>query len=769
MTHKVILTKTFNGNLKKLLTQGNKKVVQAVRAAMTEAGTNGEIMSLPRTKHGETRIPNVEKYDLPDAFRLVVQVVNSIEKSRAFLFVGNHDDAEHWLDVHKNYKWVKNKNDGLLSFVLVTIETDQRHVPADRLDLESPEELLNLPLLRVLSEDQWKRIGLPLPAYQYAAVITSADFEQDASGILEKLDQLAGYDKAGIIFDLLSHASVKEWPEVHRRLEVIDGSSSVVSSVEAAFAMSKIDNSESFITFDDNNLIDEFFANNTLADWMLFLHPEQKAIATRDLRGAARLRGISGSGKTCVLVHRARHLAKQYKQPILLVTLTDSMRRLLDRLADDLCGVERSLIHTKTMSMLAKDSLSANPVRKGNGIQTISHDQQSDFIKLTANFARKHSELKQTPFYSMTQESLVSFMRDEIPYVRGRLGEADLNQYVDAQVFQRKGRGTPLNQAGRRLMLSAIQFYVQQLQDSELNDHEGLVSAAVELLANSNHKVGQFRCVLSDEVQDLSEMDVALIGRLKTPNGEVISEVENGLFLAGDGAQSIYKRGFALRRLGIDIHGRSFSLKKNYRNTHEILTAAFGLVSQYEFADVDEENVVRPSLPDFAKRHGMRPLLLRCPSVLEEAKVIANSVGSLLAMGQTAGQICVIGPSTRTREEVKRAFEEARILSVELRQDVDYESDRVKISTIESAKGHEFASVFIMGLVEGVLPAMDVNAEGLPREAARLYVAMTRARESLTITYSPTTEHLASRFLTAIQQDCDEAHIRAGEIRRICS
>jgi superfamily I DNA/RNA helicase len=118
---------------------------------------------------------------------------------------------------------------------------------------------------------------------------------------------------------------------------------------------------------------------------------------------------------------------------------------------------------------------------------------------------------------------------------------------------------------------------------------------------------------------------------------------------------------------------------------------------------------------------------------------------------------------------VRRAFDVMGIQSVELRQDVDYESDRVKISTIESAKGHEFGSVFIMGLVEGVLPAANVSSEGLPREAARLYVAMTRARESLTITYSPSAERQASRFLAAIQQDCDESYIRAGEIRRINS
>lgn len=766
-THKIILPKTFSGNLKKLVSQGHKKVVQAVRAAMTEAGTSGEILSIPRTKNGESRIPNVEKYDLPDAFRLVVQLVNGIEKSRAFLFVGSHDDAEHWLDTHKNYKWVKNKSDGLLNFVLVTMQPDYRHIPADRLDLESPEELLNLPLLRVLSEEEWKRVDLPLPAFQYVSEITGAGFEQDAHGILEKLDQVAGYEKAGLLLDLMWHASAKEWPELHRRIEVIDGSSAVVGPAEAASAMSDIDNSESFITFDDNNLLEEFFSSNTLADWMLFLHPEQKMIATKDLRGPARLRGISGSGKTCVLVHRARHLAKKYKQPILLVTLTDSMRRLLDRLVDDLCGVERSLIHTKTMSMLAKETLSDSSGRKSNVIQTISPERQSEFMGLTAGDARKHRDLQQTPFYLMSQDSLIGFLRDEISYVRGRLGEADLGQYIDAQVFQRNGRGVPLNQPGRRLMLDAIQFYVQKLQAAELHDHEGLVSAAINLLAKSNERNGQFRCVLSDEVQDLSELDVALIGRMKTPGGEIISQVENGLFLAGDGAQSIYKRGFALRRLGIDIHGRSFSLKKNYRNTHEILTAAFGLVAEYEFADIDEENVVRPSVPDFAKRHGTKPLLLRCPGVFEEAKAIADSVKSLLAMGQTAGQICIIGPSSRTRDEVRWAFDAAGVQSVELRQDVDYESDRVKISTIESAKGHEFGSVFIMGLVEGVLPAADVSSEGLPREAARLYVAMTRARESLTITYSPSAEHRASRFLTAIQRDCGEAYVRDGEIRRI--
>ncbi|MCY1242564.1 ATP-dependent DNA helicase Rep [compost metagenome] len=105
--------------------------------------------------------------------------------------------------------------------------------------------------------------------------------------------------------------------------------------------------------------------------------------------------------------------------------------------------------------------------------------------------------------------------------------------------------------------------------------------------------------------------------------------------------------------------------------------------------------------------------------------------------------------------------------TAELRNDVDYESDKVKISTIESAKGHEFSAVYIMGLVEGLLPANGIEASELPREASRLYVAMTRAREKLVMTYSLRNGQAASRFLTAIQRDCDEGQLRNGEFRRI--
>jgi superfamily I DNA/RNA helicase len=766
MAYKVVHTKGFNGCLRGL-NRDHKKAVQAARSAMSEACMSGEIRSVPRTKHGETRLPDIEKYDLSDGYRLVVQLIDGADGTRAFLFCGSHDDTERWLDSHQRYRWVKSRTDGTLDFVQVTERKEERHIPADRMDLESPEELLDLPLLRVLAPEEWKHLELSEQARAFAESVLSSDYERDADGILKRLDELAGWEKASLIFDLFVHAHAREWPELHRRVSVAARESVVTEPQEVAPAMSAVENSESFITFDDPADLGEFFTHNSMADWMLFLHPDQKRVVDRTFRGPARLRGVSGSGKTSVLVHRARFLAKLYKQPILLVTLAESMRKLLDRLADDLCGVERSLILTQTMAALARNVVQEwHPQSSGWYSQITTEEQDKLFLEAVSHVVR-HPDFQRTPMHSMAPAALLQFLRDEIQYVRGRLREAEFEQYLDAQAFRRYGRGIPLNETARRVVLETIRYYHAQLAIRGLLDYEGIVAAALDALEDPKREGNKARCVLCDEVQDLSQLEMALVAKLPTPSGESIANAENGLFLAGDGAQTIYKRGFVLRRLGIDVNNRSFCLRKNYRNTYEILKAAFGLVERFEFADVDEENVIHPTAPEFAKRHGSRPLIVRCSSPVEEATVIAAEIHSRLAMGDIPGQICIVGPSRRSRAEVEHALSNAGIEVTSLREDADYESSRVKISTIESAKGHEFGTVFVMGLVEGVLPLGGLEDAEIPREAARLYVAMTRARDTLTLTYSEGPGYPPSRFLLAIQPDCDEARLTDSGLIRI--
>lgn len=63
--------------------------------------------------------------------------------------------------------------------------------------------------------------------------------------------------------------------------------------------------------------------------------------------------------------------------------------------------------------------------------------------------------------------------------------------------------------------------------------------------------------------------------------------------------------------------------------------------------------------------------------------------------------------------------------------------DKVRFMTIHAAKGLEFKNVFVVSLTEGVLPSRKTKTlEGMEEERRLAFVAMTRARETLTLTES---------------------------------
>ena len=76
--------------------------------------------------------------------------------------------------------------------------------------------------------------------------------------------------------------------------------------------------------------------------------------------------------------------------------------------------------------------------------------------------------------------------------------------------------------------------------------------------------------------------------------------------------------------------------------------------------------------------------------------------------------------------------------------------------TMHAAKGLEFPVVFVVGAEEGIFPgaAAQYDQEELEEERRLCYVAMTRAKEKLTMTncrqrmlYGRTSANRASRFL----------------------
>jgi superfamily I DNA/RNA helicase len=770
----VITTKQFNQFLRDLQKKGKKgkDAMMKTRASQAEAASNGEI-TLKRTNHGESRLENVEKYDLGDGYRLVVQVVDPANNVRAFLFVGDHDDSDRWLENHRDYKWIKKESDETLDFVQVTVkETRQSIVPTP--DLDTPESLLDLPLLRDVDPSDWKLLGISSSAVDYLKGVTANDWEQDPEGVIAKTSKLTTDDFALFTIDILSHAHKREWKELGSRISLRAGEGKIVKGKDAASAMELAANSERFVTWKDLETIPE---DTDWSDWMLFLHADQKEFATREYNGPTRLRGVSGSGKTCVMVHRARMLAKKYKEPLLLVTLTESMRKLLELLKSSLCGAEGAYIRTSTMNALAEDAIEALGNRGTRAFTRANDFQKQSILEDALNAIKNQSGFDASPLARIPQNSFGSFIEEEFDFIRMRLLPDSYEKYLE---IKRIGRGLPLAAGARALILNGLKVYEDTMQKIHIKDHLGVVQYALQLLESSPSSAKNtfvYRSVLVDEVQDLSQLEMRILAIIPDSTGKSVADISDGLFLVGDGAQTIYKRGFALRQCGISVATRSFVLKKNYRNTKEILQAAYGLIANYEFADVDEDNIQAPTPPDLSSRHGEKPYVVKCATPEEEADFVVQTVLEIIASqrqkddfegreSDTEVPIGVIGFTKGDRIRVYDALKNARVNVSELREDISWDLGTVKISTLESAKGHEFHTVFIVGLREGVIPNFNEPESEWKREAARLYVGMTRARDRLFLTYN-TYRSSPSIFLAAVQSDCQEVEFKNRKLRAV--
>ncbi|WP_135382850.1 3'-5' exonuclease [Vibrio tasmaniensis] len=787
--NKVIQTKYINKCFRSLMKAGKKgkDAINKTRAAMQEAASEGQISTLKRTNNGENRLPNAEKYDLGDGFRLVVQLVDGESKLRAFLFAGDHEDTENWLDSHKSYRWVKSKKDNTLEFIQISSKEPNINKFIEP-DLTSSEDLLALPLLRHISHEHLTSFNLEVELQTYIYNITSEAWECDPNGIIEHIEDVAGDEIAILFDDLFTHSHKGEIKELAQRINYEIGVVDIAESNQLETAMLDPVNSEIFVTWDE---VEQLPKDASWADWLLFLHPEQKKIAVRDFKGSSRLRGVSGSGKTCVMLHRARHLAKKYKQPILLITLTESMRKLLQSLITELCGVEASFIYTSTVNGLAKNIIE-NVHPKGENIYTkASQEIINQFYIESLQKVKNHTNYNSSKFRTFDDKQLKKFLIDEIFYIRTRLTHTNFSTYLNTKTFKRVGRVIGLNQDERKIILELVLDKTELMKSLCKLDYEGVISLAYSLLNNEKISIeaainGQadinkisntlleyrpYRSVLVDEVQDLSQLEIAMLASLKTTDNEQLAAAENGLFLVGDGAQTVYNKGFILKHSGVNIANRSYVLKKNYRNTKEIMNAAYSLIEKYEFADVDEDNIGKPTKPDLPSKCGEKPFIVKTRSNLDQIEFIVNKVDTIITNYQDINeskyypQICIIGLNKEIRQDILTELSTRGIKSNQIRESISVEAAKtVSISTVESAKGFEFSYVFIAGVSDNLMPN---TSNEVSREVSRLYVAMTRAEDELYITYSTERNQSASRFLMDFSDSCNELEYRNGQLKRL--
>jgi superfamily I DNA/RNA helicase len=291
------------------------------------------------------------------------------------------------------------------------------------------------------------------------------------------------------------------------------------------------------------------------------------------------------------------------------------------------------------------------------------------------------------------------------------LPEGELRFWSEA-VRRAKGAGAPDAEAA-----PVVRAYDRRLRAAGLIDYDDF---AVVALADPRER-GAVDHVVVDEAQDLSaaQLDVCR------------AAARRSLLVIADQDQAIYQVTRLERSLpppgAYDVF-----LPDSHRTTAEIFALARRLAAG------------PPAEPP--ARHGPPPLYRRFAWSDEEAAFIAAAAARLVAEGAAPASIAVLA---RLRELLPDLAAELARAGV----------PGVAVATIHEAKGREFETVFVAGLVEGVLPRvmpeMDraAAAEELNLARRQLYVAMTRARLRLVLTAA---EGPPSRLLAELGLDAGE-------------
>lgn len=190
-------------------------------------------------------------------------------------------------------------------------------------------------------------------------------------------------------------------------------------------------------------------------------------------------------------------------------------------------------------------------------------------------------------------------------------------------------------------------------------------------------------------------------------------------------ALSTPSRGLGKVALAKILGGQEETLNNTQK---EKLAQFYKLVSELG-ADVDKKYPSQLIL-DIIKKSGLEESL-KNEGTEEAAERLAN-IYELLALASDYDKY-------EEGEAMERFLEDSALVSD---QDTDTdEKDKVRLMTIHASKGLEFKNVFIIGLEQGLFPSdkkefSKMSKEEEEEERRLFYVAVTRAREKLYLTYA---------------------------------
>jgi mRNA-degrading endonuclease RelE of RelBE toxin-antitoxin system len=458
--------------------------------------------------------------------------------------------------------------------------------------------------------------------------------------------------------------------------------------------------------------------------WTVFLHPAQRQLVDRDYSGPAKVAGSAGTGKTIVALHRAVFLARKHEDArVLLATFSDSLANALRAKLRYLISNEPRL--GERLEVHAMNSI-------GRRLYELTFDRpqiasEETIREVVAEAGRSGAAHKFSLHFLVTEWDQV-------------VDAWQLDSWEAYRAVARLGRKTRLPEKQRAVLWSIFEQVSSTLKARGLITYAEMFSRLAGSLQQSSRVPFDF--VIVDEAQDISIAQLRFLSALGANR-------PNTLFFAGDLGQRIFQQPFSWKALGVDIRGRSSTLKINYRTSHQIRMQPDRLLGP-EVADVDGNTEERKGT--ISVFNGAPPTIRVLTSREDECLTVCQWLAARKGEGILAHEIGIFVRSQAELDRARAAVGKSGLSFKVLDENVEAVSGRVSISTMHFAKGLEFRSVAVMACEDEIIPlqerietvADDADLEEVYNtERHLLYVACTRARDHLLVTgVDPASEFL---------------------------
>jgi len=458
--------------------------------------------------------------------------------------------------------------------------------------------------------------------------------------------------------------------------------------------------------------------------WTVFLHPAQRELVERRFGGPARISGSAGTGKTVVAIHRAAFLARANPDArVLLTTFSDALANALRTKLGHLLGNE-----PRVAEQVEVDAIGAVARRLYESRLGRAEIAAPEMIRQLVGEAAVQSDDQR-----FSLRFLVSEWEDVVDAWQLTSWEA----YRDVE---RLGRRTRLPESRREALWAIFERVRATLDERGLITAAGVNSRIAAHLAANQRLPYDF--VVVDEAQDVSVAQLRFLAALGGGR-------PNSLFFAGDLGQRIFQLPFSWRSLGVDIRGRSGTLRVNYRTSHQIRAQADRLLGT-EIADVDGNVETRGGT--ISVFNGPTPDIAVLETAEDEGAAVGGWLGERVAGGVKPEEMAVFVRSAAQVTRARAAVEAAALPVTLLDEQVQTSRGHVAVGTMHLSKGLEFRAVVVMACDDDVVPLLE-RIEAVADEADLeevynterhlLYVACTRARDHLLVTgVDPASEFL---------------------------